>query len=572
MINTDYKTLNSMRIKRNAVSGYIIPLLLTLLSAVLLPLALPNELFKDGLPLLSFICLSPFFIAVIKAPTFRFTSCLGMIFGIITTYITYYWLQFFGNYTVYTIGGAMFVFFCYFALLAPFLKGVSGIYILKPAVCSNKTAFSSEFRPIILAIAWTYYEFLKSSGFLGFPWALISHPVHDFLPFIQFVDITGIWGLSFLMAFINAMVTEIILDPPEIRIKKINVEKIFNKPWANQGLFTLFLVILVLVYGTIRLLIPMQAEKEVRVILVQQNRDPWARGNYELSVLQAEALTMAGYAWAGENKPDVVIWSETSFQTPFSRERITYNLEHFPEKKPFVPFVKQLDCYFLVGAPHDSEGEGYNPMNSVVLLSPEAEIVQYYGKQHPVPFVESIPFWEIPVVREFYRKVIGIHGVWALGNKPTVFELPVKNGEIVTFSTPICFEDVFPDLCRKFILAGSEMLINLTNVSWSKTDSAEIQMYIAAKFRAIENRRVLVRSTNSGVTCVVDSKGRVLEKLPLFTPDHILTDVPVMKEDSFTFYTMFGDFLPLIFGFLILGLCILHAVRNIREKRKIKNA
>ncbi|MBN2441180.1 MAG: apolipoprotein N-acyltransferase [Spirochaetales bacterium] len=559
MMNRNLNGISSI-FKKKRTTDYTVPLILTILSAILLPLSLPNELFIYGLPILSFICLAPFFIAIIKAPTYRFTVVLGIIFGAISTYITYYWLQFFGNYTVFTIGGVTLGYCFYFALLTPFLRGLSRIHPPK--------------RALIIAVGWAYYEFLKSSGFLAFPWALISHPMHDVLPMIQIVDITGVWGLSFLIALINAIIAEIIIDFPEISVKNFSPENILKKRWISQGMVTLALLILVLGYGTIRLLVPIKADKEVRVVLVQQNRDPWARGydNYELSILQAEALTLAGLGWAGENKPDMVVWSETSFQSAFREDRISHTFDFFPEKEPFFPFLKKHQIPFLVGAPHYRDGDRKNPMNSVVLLSPDAEVLQYYGKQHPVPFVESIPFWEIPVVRSFYRNVIGIHGVWTTGNDPTVFTLPLKDGNTLAFSTPICFEDVFSDVCRKFILNGAEMLINLTNVSWSKTDSAEIQMFISAKFRAVENRRVLVRSTNSGVTSIVDAKGKVLAQLPLFTPDHLLADIPVMKEDSLTFYTMYGDYLPLIFGFFILGLCIANAILTSLYIKKLHNA
>ncbi|MBN2533383.1 MAG: apolipoprotein N-acyltransferase [Spirochaetales bacterium] len=562
MMNRELLKAGVFRIQKIRAKDFLFLIFLTLLSAVILPLALPNELFKYGLSGLSFICLAPFFIAIIKSPSAGIASICGMIFGLVNSYITYYWLQFFGNYTVYTIGGVMFGFVLYCALLASFLRGLSGI--------------SSRFRPLVLAIGWTFYEFLKSSGFLGFPWALLSHAMHGFLPIIQIVDITGVWGLSFIIALFNSLCAEIVIHPPDISIKRFSLKKILLKDWAlfnklkpdydfnkvSQVLFALSLIILVLVYGTFRLILPVKSEKTVRVVLVQQNRDPWAEGwhNYELSTLQAEALSIAGFTWAGEKKPDIVVWSETSFQSTLSRNRVLSRLESFPGKKPFLPFIRESGCYFLVGAPY-APIDDFLPMNSVVLFSPGAEIIQYYGKQHPVPFVESIPFWEIPFVQYFYTRVIGIHGVWTLGSTPTVFEIPLRGGGTLSFSTPICFEDAFADLCRKFILNGAEMLINLTNVSWSKTESAEIQMYVAAKFRAVENRRVLIRSTNSGVTSIVDAKGRVLKKLPLFTPDHILADVPVMKENSYTFYTLFGDYLPLIFGFIIIGLCIFHTIR-----------
>ncbi|TFG57700.1 MAG: apolipoprotein N-acyltransferase, partial [Spirochaetales bacterium] len=122
--------------------------------------------------------------------------------------------------------------------------------------------------------------------------------------------------------------------------------------------------------------------------------------------------------------------------------------------------------------------------------------------------------------------------------------------------TPICFEDAFPYLCRNFVRQGAEMLINLTNDSWSKTDSAQIQHFVAARFRSIENRTVLVRSTNAGVTSVIDPHGRLIHSLPYFTEAFLAASIPVYSSGRSSFYTRFGDFLP----YLCLGLCFAYLV------------
>ena len=140
------------------------------------------------------------------------------------------------------------------------------------------------------------------------------------------------------------------------------------------------------------------------------------------------------------------------------------------------------------------------------------------------------------------------------GANATIFSLPLRTGGSVRFATPICFEDAFPDLNRRFILAGADLLVNLTNDAWSRTVSAETQHFVAAKLRAVENRRVLVRATNGGVTAAVDPWGRAIgDPVPLFTATAVRLQVPVYRPPAATPYTRFGDYLPPLLG-LLLGL------------------
>ena len=183
--------------------------LLTVASSILLPLALPSEFFGAaarllgltpdesffwGNAVLGFVCIAPIFYAVSRAPTFGFASILGLIFGVFSTVLANYWLMFFQGYTIWTMGGTVLGYMGYNALLFPFLRGVSRLSI--------------RYRPFLLAVAWCVYEYFKSIGFLGYPWGLVAYPAGAFLPLIQFVDVTGVWGLSFLMALINSLAAE----------------------------------------------------------------------------------------------------------------------------------------------------------------------------------------------------------------------------------------------------------------------------------------------------------------------------------------------------------------------------
>jgi len=154
-----------------------------------------------------------------------------------------------------------------------------------------------------------------------------------------------------------------------------------------------------------------------------------------------------------------------------------------------------------------------------------------------VPFTESFPYrrW-LPGVYQWLRNA-DTH-FWEPGEEYTVFE---AGG--VRFSTPICFEDTFAELCRQFIRRGAQVLVNMTNASWSNSVACEMPHMSIALFRAVENRRTLVRATNGGITCVVDPNGRITAMLPPFQEACLVADAPVYEGPD-TLYNRRGDWFP----------------------------
>ncbi len=515
---------------------------LTVFSSFLFALALPNELFYYGSPFLGLFCLSPFFMALTMSPSFGFASILGIIFGGLSTLLSNYWLLFFQDFAIWTLSGVVLGYMGYNALLAPMLYGLARTH--------------PRYRPFILAMTWTVYEYFKSVGFLGYPWGLIAYPVHEILPFIQFIDITGLWGLSLLMSMINAVISEGLIwkcmGRDSVGLHKGSCPSLL---WRSQLLFTAVLVALSFIYGLFRMKMDIPITATARILLIQQNIDPWLQQPAMESVRTNQQLSRQGLKEA-DQKPDLVVWSENSVLYPLLGNELFFKQN--PKGDPLIPFFIQSDTYFLFGSPVVLDREKDTAMNSVLLVSPEGKVIDYYGKQHPVPMAESVPFWDVKFIRDFFSEVIGLRAVWTMGDRNTIFKLPLSANQNVHFATPICFEDAFSDLCRRFILEGADLWINLTNDYWSKTVSSEVQHYVVAKFRAVENKRVLIRSTNGGVTVIVGPKGEEIARLPLFTPAYLNARVPVFKEKKLTPYTRFGDYLPFLLMSVLFILILKH--------------
>jgi apolipoprotein N-acyltransferase len=166
-------------------------------------------------------------------------------------------------------------------------------------------------------------------------------------------------------------------------------------------------------------------------------------------------------------------------------------------------------------------------------------------------------------VQRFFQEVVGIQAIWAPGPETRLFPVERSRGDAVMVGTPVCFEDGFANVVRRFVREGADALINLTNNAWSRTDSAQLQHLVAARFRSVETRRSLIRSTNAGYTGVVDAWGRVTAGLPMFEGAHLTVEVPVYAPPRPTIYVLWGDYLPVT---MLGGLLILLVVSRLRER------
>ena len=159
-------------------------------------------------------------------------------------------------------------------------------------------------------------------------------------------------------------------------------------------------------------------------------------------------------------------------------------------------------------------------------------------------------------------------GEFSAGTKPTVFEYPLDGAaeDTLAVSPLICFEDVVPALSRDAVQAGAELLVNLTNDGWFGNTVAPYQHHLIASFRAIENNRFLLRSTNTGLTAIVDPLGRTVSSLSPYSEGTLRGEI--IPFSNRTIYSIFGDLLWWLLVVLTL-LCAV-VVRVIRRRVQAK--
>jgi apolipoprotein N-acyltransferase len=520
-----------------------------LFSSVLLSLGLPNEteIFGNGVIIL--FALVPYFYVLSKSKTIRQAIKYSVLFALFHSLFTFFWFMFYKEFSVWTVSGVALGHMMYFVFFGPFL------YLL----LKNTTIL----RPLLIALCWTLYEYIKSIGFIGFPWGLLSQGWGDVLPLIQISDITGIWGPSFLIAFINAVFFEfylIIINAGSLRQLLHSVQK--SRNFKYQTFTATALLLLTLAYGVYSLQKPVGPVKTFTISLIQPNTDNWKPEIFWESMAETQELSIQSME---QNDVDLLVWPENSLRSATLHPAYRRAFQYMPRSYPFDNFLEDLEIPFIVGAPVIVNADVFEAMNGAMLVV-DGEVIETYGKQHPVPFAEHIPFYEYEWVKKIFREVFNIGGVWLKGNRNTIFTLTSAEGETLNFGVPICFEDSMPYIGSDFKLDGAELLVNIANVAWSRTSSAQSQHFITARFRSIESRIPLVRAGNGGLTSYVDTKGRLISSLPMYTPEYLVVQVDIPRNSELTFYNRFGDWMIFVTAILLGTMLYLD---NKKDKKKL---
>jgi apolipoprotein N-acyltransferase len=490
-----------------------------LVSGVLLAVAFPLLEWS----FLAWFALVPFLLVMSRRP---FVSGYAAGIGFFATAL--YWL----NIVMVTYGRLPLALSILAYLLLVFYLS---LYFALPAWLSQRFRNRSAL-PILLTlpVLWILFEFLRGVVLTGLPWALIGYSQHANLILIQSADLFGVYGIGFLLIFSNCLVASFIraLWRVDISIVPLRALVVFLLLFgANWG------------YGEWRLDQDIDhVDRPIKVGLIQGNIDQAIKWD---SAYQAE--TIQNYLSLSDKAvqagAQLLIWPESA--TPF------YLQDPAPLKQEIQQFIVQTGRYLLTGSPaYEYKIDGVRYLNSTFLLSPDGEFSGRSDKVHLVPFGEYVPLSRF---LPFVNKLVAGIGDFSPGSITPLDFQGSKLGVLV------CYEGIFPDLVREYVKAGSGLLVNVTNDAWFGRSSAPYQHLAMIRFRAIENRRWLVRAANTGVSAIISPSGVMVSESPIFQSDVIVGDISFRTDLSI--YTLFGGFLPI--PFLLLSLFWL-----IRSKKK----
>jgi apolipoprotein N-acyltransferase len=396
------------------------------------------------------------------------------------------------------------------------------------------------------ALGWTFFEFIRVQGFFSYPYGALATAFWSWPLTFQSADVVGTSGLTFLLAWASAWLAAV--GSRSVPWKRLRLDLAAGLVlWAVD-----------LGYGLWHWNRP-ELGALWRPALIQQSQDPWRGGSsaYEAGFERLEELSRK----ALQGHPDAVIWSETAFVPSVEyHKRYHDNADSLELVRRLEDFLASTHVPFLLGNDHREKADDGTIRDYNAVLSWNGGWSGRYEKNRLVPFTESFPYKEqLPWVYQWLKDA-DTH-FWEPGRGRTILQ-----AGSVAVGTPVCFEDAFPDGARSFSLGGARALVNLTNDSWASGTASRMQHLSLAVFRTVETRLPLVRAGNDGATAAVSLRGEVLSRLPVGPPGTLQAEVR-LGSGTPTVYTRSGDWFSWISGvFLAVGVILTFRRRSDVDK------
>ena len=501
--------------------------LFSIFSGILVSISFPTLIFGFHFPnlgLLAWVALVPLIVVVSSARpknAFIYTFVAGLVLYSTSLFWLYKAIHGFGGLSVATSVSVMFLLFLLLSCMTAFAPMFARLI---------QTRWRGELI-VLLPVCWTAIELIGNYiPFGGFPWSNIAMGQYATLSVIQIVDLVGVYGLIFIMIWVNVFIAEVIIRAGGGAVK-------FLLP---KTILTVVLVAGMLGYGLLSLNTVDEEyarSKTIQVGMIQGNipqAEKWLRDKAvrNLDIHRRGVVKLTEHV-------DLVIWPEASFPWPIKASMKLID----PLTLGFLDGYVGVTPYVMLGAIVERDDDLYH--NSAILFDAQGKVMGMHHKSHLVPFGEYVPYKKALF---FAKKLTEPIGNFVPGLSTT----PLVAGD-ARLGVVICYEDVFPEISRKLSAAGANLLVNITNDAWYGVTSAPYQHLALSVFRAVENRRTLLRATNTGISAVISPTGKVQMESSIFEPAILVVNAPLLKK--MTTYTKLGDWFAIAcVAYMFLGI------------------
>ena len=465
------------------------PYFLAALSGLLLWLSFPGG--GEILPLL-FVALVPLLCCLESGGARRAALC-GLLAGVVHFMALLYWIIFvlgtYGGLAWYISIPALFLLAlymsCYFVIFA----------VLARAILKTFPAAAALW---LLPMLWMGLDWLRCIMFAGFTWMDLGYSLYKIPMAIQIADLFGHYGVTFLILVINMLLFLLLKLRPSGRnlaLLLVPVCILFGSAalYSQQRL------------AEVKKQLADSATPRITIGVVQGNIDQGSKWSPSQQASTVQTYLDLSRSLMKEQPPALIAWPETAL--PFYPVNNKY-------MGPISRLVQEQDIALLTGAPWyeilDRKDKKVLFYNSALLLGPDGDFHGKYYKTHLVPFGEYVPLQQYLPFLAPLVKAVGDFRVGTIEHPITWKQ--AKAGIL------ICYESVFPEISRQWVKTGANVLINLTNDAWYGKSSAPYHSLAMAVFRAVETRRSLVRSANTGISTFITPAGTIELQSELFVP------------------------------------------------------
>ncbi len=452
-----------------------------------------------------------------------------------------FFLFFFGTYlVVYTLFFKLYPFegfsFSEFQGKAIVIFAWIAVSLIHSTMGAFVLSFSRFFKkePLSYAIScgalWIIYEWTLSLGELAFPWINVSIGFVKFLPYLQTASLFGNGIITFVTVFFSCALALFLFCKNKKYLLKI----------ASLILCANLLI------GTILFIIPEKKEKEISALIVQGNvsmGDKWKSSNFTEILNNHVILINKAFE---NNTYDVVLMAETVFPKSFYENGFIHT--------QLSKIASDYSTTIIFGVILTEDNQKFN---GIMAIYPDGTVSEPYYKQKLVPFGETIPYMGIFDIIFPALNDLNMDSSYVEGTECRV--ISDHNGNV--YGPLVCYDSVFSDFSRENILLGAEILAVSTNDSWYKDGAAVSQHQSHSIIRAIETGRYVFRSANTGISCIISSKGKIIEESGIMTEETIGAKGYALTHK--TLYVILGN-VSLYLAFI--SLPALFTVKKIKEK------
>jgi apolipoprotein N-acyltransferase len=538
--------------------------LLLLLSGLLLGLAYP----PNPVGLFGSIGLVPLLIAVERARSYREVIKWSYLSLLLFSALSSWWV---GSWQAKA--DTFLMISCVLLVVIHPLFFVVPIVIYRAVSRATSRFFALAFFPFL----WCAGEYIHALSDASYPWLTLGNTQTYNLYYIQFIEFTGIWGLSFLLVAQNAAFTAMLFSLERSQAAQRKVLKVCGAvlvltlvPPFLYGYYAL---------GEARATIP---KKGITVTVVQPNVDPWEKWNSVDTTNHIQLNAGMSLNAPSRELTEMFLWSETAIPQPVTQPGFEVQLAEllrtidtigvpvltgFADYKEYrdrskAPVSSKMVVHPLGAGAFDTLR--YDHFNSAGLFVPKKGLSGAYHKMQLVPFGERIPFVDaVPWLMSMISWGVGI-STWGKGTDIVTFSVPYRD-TITKTATVVCFESVYPNVVRKFVDSGANFLTIVTNDGWYKGTPGPLQHERFAIMRAIEMRRAIARAANTGISCFITPHGAILNE----TEEGVRTTTSATIElrDDRTLYVRWGDWWPNLCLAIACGMILYAIYRHVTRKR-----
>lgn len=508
-----------------------------------------------------FFCYIPLWWAISKAvkqnKSYKFIFLLGWISQFILTLIGFNWIYYtgreFGQLPAAISGLALLLFASLMHIYIP-LSAIVAVRIQKHfSLSSKKLIFLFAFSLIFFERFWpSIFEWNLGYTVLWMNW-----------PWAQWADAVGFWGISSFILFIQAALLYLFTEKKSLSQKKFTI---------ICSALGLFLAITWFTGEYKKTTYRNKTDQQLLVTIVQANISNQEKlqaekgPSYQPFVINAYVqLTekeLIRLQQQNSLKPDFIIWPETALPIALDTD-----YHYRPHQQYLLNKVRQWETQLITGAysqdPDKMDHLGQNLIrNSVFFINENGENERPYFKTDLLAFGEYMPFGkEFP----FLYKIFPFVGVYEKGPGPVQKIIQNQKGQQLSVGPQICYESLNPGFSRGLAKKNNQIFFNLTNDSWFGWWAEPYQHMIMTLGRGLENRRPLVRSTNTGISTVITAAGDILEQSPINKTWAATYEVPYSEKNETTFYTNWG-YLDWLFWLVLIFLTI-----AIKDKNHVRD-